>query len=72
MAKKIDEDADVEEDELDESSDEDENEPLEKVPKDENEPLEKIDNLDTVIWTKEIVSPPTWIDKSWNFRQTGT
>ena len=37
MAKKIDEDADVEEDELDESSDEDENEPLEKVPKDDED-----------------------------------
>jgi DNA polymerase III delta subunit len=43
---------------------------LENLTPNENEPVEKVSNLDVVIWTKEVVKPPTWIDKSWNFKQT--
>lgn len=38
------------------------------VPK-ENETLPKVDNIDIVILTEEILSPPKWIDKSWVFKQ---
>lgn len=38
----------------------------------ENQPFEKNENRDIVIWTKETINPPTWVDKSWNFKQTDT
>ncbi len=41
------------------------------VPK-EKEALPKIDNVDIVILTEELIPPPSWVDKSWVFKQPQT
>ncbi len=38
----------------------------------EKEPLKKIDQVDIAILTEELIIPPTWIDKSWAFKQAET
>src|SRR3990172_3158505 len=41
------------------------------VPK-EKESLPKTENIDIVILTEELLTPPSWVDKSWVFKQPDT